>query len=155
MNQGFFPGQLAKRIDQLCVAFLSLLFAYAGLDKLVHLAGFANAIDDYGFLPIPIGSTIAPAIIAAELTTALGLAAVRWRRHASLLAAFMLAAFSAALLAGEARGRSGACGCWFSIDLAPGRLHLVLNGLLIVLSLLIWRSSLSLSPEHLQSRGPS
>ena len=127
--------------DRVIVSFLVLVFGYAGLDKLAHFSGFVTAIDSYRFFPIPLGWLVAPFVIAAELTVAVGLMEARWRRAAALQAAILVLAFSLALALNEALGGEKVCGCWFSLNLAPGHLHLALNGLLFLLSLAIWHAS--------------
>lgn len=47
-----------------------LVFAFAGLDKVVHYHGFVNALNGYVILPFPMGSTPAPVVIAVELAVA-------------------------------------------------------------------------------------
>lgn len=130
-----------NRIDRLITAFLSLLFAFSALDKLAHLHGFINAINSYRIIPVPIGSTLAPLLIAAELAVAVGLLKSSWRRTASLQACGLMALFTLALVVNRILGGRGVCGCWFSINMAEGNSHLALNFMIIVLSIFVWHAS--------------
>ena len=130
-----------SRVDWWMAGFLAILFAFAGVDKLAHLQGFITAINSYKILPLPLGKFLAPIVIAAELTIAAGLLNAAWRRLAALMAAALLVVFTAALLVNQLLGSSGACGCWFSINMAQGSLHLVLNVLMIAMSLFVWHGA--------------
>lgn len=129
-------------VDRLVIAFVAGLFGFSALDKLAHLHGFISALDNFRILPIPMGFVLAPVIIAAEATIAIGLVKHSWRRLAALCAAALMSLFTTALIANRALGGRGTCGCWFSINMAEGNLHLLLNALIIGLSLLVWRASI-------------
>ncbi len=130
-----------KVIDWMITIFLIGLFAFSGVDKFLHLDGFINALNSYRILPIPIGEGLAPLVIAAELLVALGLTISRWRRRAALQAAMLMSVFTVALLFNHLLGERGVCGCWFSINMAKGETHLVLNILLILMCLFVWHAS--------------
>ena len=129
------------RVDKLICAFLVALFAFSAADKLLHVGGFINAIDDYKILPIPLGALLAPLLIAAEFAVAVGLALRRWRRVAALQAAGLMALFTIAILSQRLLGRRGICGCWFSITALPDNAHLVFNVLVLGLSLAVWHAA--------------
>lgn len=135
-------------LDKLIVSFLALVFAFAGLDKMAHFHGFVNALDGYVILPIPLGSVLAPVIIAAELAVAVGLIVRHWRRTAALQAAGLMTLLTIALAVNQTRGAEGICGCWFSINTAPGNLHLALNFILIALCLLVWLTEGSIAAQR-------
>lgn len=127
-------------LDKFIIAFLVLIFAFAGVDKAAHYHGFVNALNGYLILPFPVGSTLAPIIIAVELAVAVGLAVRRWRRTAALQAAGLLALLTIALAVNRVRGIKAICGCWFSVNTAQGDIHFILNGILLVLCLSVWSS---------------
>jgi hypothetical protein len=104
----------------------------------LHLHGFVNAINDYKFLPFPVGLYLAPLIVAAELAIAVGLLRSCWRQAAALQSAVLTTAFTIALAGNRLLGSRGICGCWFSINMAEGNAHFVLNGIIIGLSILLW-----------------
>ena len=128
-------------LDKLIAAFLSFMFLFAGVDKILHLEGFINAINDYSILPIPLGKQLAPLIISAELAIAIGLLHNSWRRIAARQSAILMSIFTVALVANQIFGQKGLCGCWFSVNMAQGDIHLVLNIILVALSLSLWYSS--------------
>lgn len=136
-----------SKIDKLTTLFLAVLFAFAGLDKLAHLHGFINAINSYRILPVPIGSTLAPLLIAAELAIAVGLLRSSWRRTASLQACGLMTVFTLALVMNRILGGREICGCWFSINMAEGNNHLALNLLIILLSLFVWHAAAGRMPS--------
>jgi hypothetical protein len=129
------------KIDKSMIAFLTILFAFAAIDKLIHLHGFINAIDSYRILPFPMGRILAPLIIAIESAIAFGLLKDGWRRIAALLAACLLVLLTGALTANSLFGSKGVCGCWFSINMAQGNMHFVLNAAMIAMSLFVWHAS--------------
>lgn len=86
----------------------------------------------------PLGSMLAPAIIAAEMTGAFGLLWPPWRRRAARQATVLISVLPLALVANQLLVGRGVCGCWFSLRMAQGDLHFVLNGFLIALSLFVW-----------------
>ena len=135
------------------VSLLAAVFAFAGIDKFLHYEGFINAIDTYRFLPIPLGHVLAPLLIAAEVAIAVGLLFPASRRTAALQGAFLVLLFSVALVSNKLLGARELCGCWFSVNLAPGNLHLALNLILFVLFLVVWKESESRSRERFDSRG--
>lgn len=129
-----------KPIDRAITILIAAFFGFAGVDKILHLQGFINAINDYAFLPVPIGPYLAPIIIAAELMVPVGLSMAPWRRAAALQASLLMVIFTLALIGNKLMGGRGICGCWFSINMAHGNAHLLLNGILTVLSVLLWRT---------------
>lgn len=138
------PGAQSRNLslqDRAVVGFLALLLGFSAVDKLLHYQGFVNAINDYRALPLPLGTWLAPIVIAAELSAALGLLWSPWRRRAALQSAVLMTVFTAALAVNYLLGARGVCGCWFSLTMAQGNLHFLLNGILIALSLLVWHAS--------------
>lgn len=135
------PTGGSTAIDALMTGFLVLLFGFAAVDKLFHIRGFIKALNSYRLLPVPMGEYLAPVIIAAELMTAIALLRPAWRRDAALQAAVLMTMFTIGLIGNALSGKDAICGCWFSISMAQGNVHFVLNGLVIAMSLLIWRGA--------------
>lgn len=130
-----------RNIDRAITGFLVLLFGFAGVDKLAHFTAFVSAINSYRILPIPLGPTLAPLVIAAELTIAVGLLTRGWRRAAAMQALLLMVVLTSALIGNRFLGDGSVCGCWFSVDMAAGNHHLLFNGIVILLSFSVWRTS--------------
>lgn len=120
-------------VDRLTLAFLIGLFAFAAVDKLLHVPGFIKAIDNYRMLPFPMGAWLAPLVIAAELTVAVGLLRRSWRQSSAMAGAVMMAIFTVGLIGNRMSGEDAICGCWFSISMAQGDAHFFLNGIVILM----------------------
>lgn len=115
------------------------LFLFAAIDKVLHYAGFVNALSNYVLMPRGWAEIVAPAIILAELAIGAGLLVRSWRRSAALLGAGLLALFTFALLVNAQAGDRGICGCWFSLTLAEGTgTHTLFNLLFIALAGFAW-----------------
>lgn len=127
------PAVSRSLIDVLTIAFLVALFAFAAIDKALHVPGFVTAINNYRMLPIPMGSILAPLIIAAELTVATGLLRAGWRQTSAMAGAVLMAVFTVGLIGNRMSGADAICGCWFSISMAQGDAHFLLNGLVILM----------------------
>lgn len=134
-----------RNVDKLVTVFLVAIFTFAGGDKLMHYHGFVNAINSYRILPIPMGSFLAPIIIAAELSIAVGLLASAWRRIAALQATVLMALLTLGLVSDRLLGNRDICGCWFSVNLAQGDAHFLLNAIMLILSFLLWKATQSRS----------
>ncbi|MGC7096226.1 MauE/DoxX family redox-associated membrane protein [Amycolatopsis lurida] len=92
---------------------LTLVFLLAALGKLRSPAGLAETIDRVVRLPRPITVTLTALTIIAELTAVVLLAAGGGFLHAGLvLAAVLLAAFSAVVLVAIRRGQRVRCACF-------------------------------------------
>lgn len=132
-------ARILPGLDTLVVSFVSALFGFAAIDKLVHAPGFINAINSYAILPIPIGRSIAPLVIASELVVACGLLFPVWRRAAAQLGFCLMLLFTVGLVGNSLAGVNKICGCWFSVNMGQGQSHFVLNGVLLALTLMIAR----------------
>jgi hypothetical protein len=89
---------------------LALLFAHAAWHKLSDLAAFRAALAGYRLLPERALGVAAPALVALELGTGLGLVA---SRAGGALALGLLALYTLAIGANLARGRREIdCGCF-------------------------------------------
>lgn len=119
--------------------FLSLVFIYAGLDKVVHYDGFINALSSYAVVPSIIAPGLAPGIILLEILIGVALLLPSRRAPAALGAALTLAAFTTALVVNLLVAPGSVCGCWFSITLAESDGgHITLNLILLGLALTLW-----------------
>lgn len=136
-----------QMIDRAVLLFLIVVFAFTGVDKLLHYQGFVNALNNYQLIPRGFGSYLAMPIITVELTIAVGLMVEVWRSSAAILAALTMAAFTAVVASNSIYGDRGICGCWFTFTLATStRSHLILNGLMIAMALVVWWNARS-TPE--------
>jgi hypothetical protein len=121
---------------------LSAIFAFAGIDKILHFRGFINALDTYAIVPSNAGKYIALPIICAELCIALGLLVKIWRREAAIMAAACLAAFTVALIVNHKYAPDATCGCWFSITLGTSTLiHILQDAVLTGLAIMVWNDN--------------
>lgn len=119
--------------------FLTLVFLYAGFDKVVHYDGFVNALGSYALVPSSLAAGLAPVIILLEILVGLGLLLSAWRSRAALVGAVTLAAFTVALVVNLIVAPGSVCGCWFSLTLAQSDGgHIALNLLLVGLALTLW-----------------
>jgi uncharacterized membrane protein YphA (DoxX/SURF4 family) len=135
-----------QKIESWMILFLVALFAFATVDKLLHVPGFIKAIDNYRMLPMPMGWLLAPVVIAAEAVVAIGLLRREWRRSAALAGAILMAVFTVGLLGNRLSGEDAICGCWFSISMAQGDSHFVLNASIIGMSLFVWNEAADVRP---------
>ena len=70
--------------------FLSLIFLYAGFDKVVHYDGFVNALGSYVVVPSGLAAGLAPTLILLEILIAVGLVFPSHRSRAALAGALAL-----------------------------------------------------------------
>ena len=128
-----------KLIDKAIIAALTLLFIFAGIDKIFHFSGFVNALRNYVLVPSGTAGFLAVPVIAMEIFIGVGLLLKPWRRPAALAAAVMLVIFTVALWLNHTYGDRGVCGCWFTLTLAEGtNSHIAQNLLMAFLALSIW-----------------
>lgn len=129
-----------RPLDKLTAWFLAVLFGFASLDKIAHYHGFVTAINSYQIIFIPLGHYLAPLVIASELSISIGLVKGTWRRLAALQAAVLMTLFTVGLAGNRLLGGESICGCWFSVTMAQGDRHFILNAIIIAMSLLLWRA---------------
>ena len=131
-----------KAVDRAIVFFLSMIFLFSGIDKILHYEGFVNALRDYVLVPRGTAPYFALPVIAVELLVGVGLVLKGTRAAAALTAAVTLAAFTVAVAVNHQFGNRGICGCWFTITLAQGTgMHLMQNLLFLGLALTAWNDS--------------
>ena len=94
--------------------YLGSLFLFACWHKLLDPHAFAVDIATYQMLPLAVVNPLAIVLPWVELVTGLMLVLGLRTRAASLLAAAMLAMFTAAITVAVARGLDLACGCFAS-----------------------------------------
>lgn len=91
---------------------LAAVFGIAAVPKLLDPAGFAGAIDNYHLLPTLVTRIAAVGLPMLELCTAIAVLISRLTRGASAVAAFLLMAFSAAMVQAIVRDIDLDCGCF-------------------------------------------
>ena len=91
---------------------LAAVFLYAGFVKAASVHAFADDIANYHLVPAALVPLVAATLPLVEIVTGLALATGLFARGAALLAAAMMAAFTAALLSAFARGIDLTCGCF-------------------------------------------
>jgi hypothetical protein len=129
-----------NRLDKVILWFLVGFFAFSALDKLLHIEGFVVAIQSYRLVPVFLGRLLASVVVAAELAIAVGLAVPAFRTLAASLEIGFIVVVSLAAVLQQVMGGANACGCWFSINMARGPLHWVLNLILLILGLFVLRA---------------
>lgn len=88
------------------------VFIAASVDKLIHPAGFAQAIFHYRILPLELLHPVALLLPMTELVLGLALVLGVARRGAALLAGLLTVIFLAAIVTALARGLDISCGCF-------------------------------------------
>lgn len=92
---------------------LAAVFALALPGKLRDFAAFAATVANYRIVPAAAGSTVAAAVLAAEIVVVAGLVLPASRAAAAGLAAFLLVMFTVAIAVNLRRGRRTIdCGCF-------------------------------------------
>jgi thiol-disulfide isomerase/thioredoxin/uncharacterized membrane protein YphA (DoxX/SURF4 family) len=115
-------------------AVLVVVFAAAGVGKLLDLAGSRRAVRDFG-VPDPLARTVGVVLPLAELAVAAALLfrpSARWGAAAALV---LLGGFIAGIARALARGEQPDCHCFGQIHSAPaGRVTLARNAVLAALA---------------------
>jgi uncharacterized membrane protein YphA (DoxX/SURF4 family)/thiol-disulfide isomerase/thioredoxin len=109
---------------------LALVFAVAGVTKLLDLPGSRRALGEFG---VPAGLTTfgAVAVPAVELACAAALVIGRSARYGAVAALLLLTAFIAGILRANAHGRMPDCHCFGQLQSEPaGPSTVVRNGIL-------------------------
>ncbi len=88
------------------------VFLFASLDKLLHPAAFAKAVDHYHLVPYPLLHPFAHGLPVLEAIIGLALVLGIARRGAALLAAVLTVVFMIAIASALARGLDISCGCF-------------------------------------------
>lgn len=124
-----------KRIYTVIAIFLAATFLFAGIDKLLHYRGFANALSNYVLVPNDAVQFLTLPVIIAEIWIGIGLLIRKWRGAAALLAAIALVTFTIAVAVNYVYSPGTICGCTFTVTLGKAtKAHIGTNLLLIVLA---------------------
>lgn len=102
---------------------MGAVFLYASYDKILHPQAFAEAVYNYQILPDAAINAVALVLPWVELVAGLCLVTGMWLPGAAMLAALLMAAFTAALVFNEIRGLDVYCGC-FSTQATHGPANL-------------------------------
>jgi putative oxidoreductase len=105
---------------------LAALFLYAGIAKIVDVRTFATDVAHYRVVPALLVAPFAAALPGIEVACGVGLLFGRTARAGALLAAGLLAVFTAAAVQALARDINIDCGCFGSIH-APVTLATVVR----------------------------
>lgn len=137
------PARLPRVFDWIFRLALSLVFAYAAVEKIIDPAAFAQTIDNYRLFPAFSIGPLAIVLPWLEMITALAvLIGGPWKRPAALILAVLLISFMLAVGFNLARGLDFECGCFGSADggRRAGLTLLIQDALLLVCAIgLIWR----------------
>lgn len=104
---------LLREIGAVSLAFVAILFLYAGVTKLLSLAAFRRDLLLVPYLPRELSRSLAIAIPVAEVVT--GSCLILSMAWAKIAAIAMFAAFSAVALLAQSRDQKVPCNC-FGID---------------------------------------
>ncbi|MFP4446227.1 MAG: MauE/DoxX family redox-associated membrane protein [Desulfosudaceae bacterium] len=91
---------------------MGAVFLYASYDKILHPGAFAEAVYNYQILPEAAVNAVALVLPWIELVVGLCLVAGVWLPGGTLLAASLMAVFTAALVFNRIRGLDVHCGCF-------------------------------------------
>lgn len=141
------PLQLVLLLGRVAVAGVLL---YAGFQKAVAPAAeFAAAMANYHLFPTAILKPLSIAVPYVEMWIGLFLLTGLHTRWAALAAASLFAGFIAVIGITALRGIDlASCGC-FGSDLFSPKITLVMDAVLLVLSVLIWKRAGSRPPYSL------
>jgi len=106
----------SPRTIRVCQIAIGILMAWAGLAKIGDLRGFAEQLHNFRMMPIPIENLIAISLPWIELVAAMALIFGVRARAGAMLAALLLAAFTAAVFLAMVRGLDIECGCFGTHD---------------------------------------
>jgi uncharacterized membrane protein YphA (DoxX/SURF4 family) len=116
---------------------LAIMFAVAGVAKLVDLSGTAEAVAGFG-VPRGLAGGVARLLTIAELGCAVALFVSGWAWYGAIGALALLGAFVVAVSANLARGRTPDCHCFGQLHSAPvGRWTAVRAGGLAALAAIV------------------
>ncbi len=105
---------------------LGAVFVYASVDKIVHPAAFAQAVDNYHILPPVMVHPFAMILPWIEVLCGAALITGRYAAGGALVASVLMAVFLAAFSINLARGLDVNCGCFTlaseSVSSAPALL---------------------------------
>ena len=111
------PGGESKR-DAIAFAgrvLLGATFAAAGILKAASMHGFILTVSAYDIVPLSLVPAFAIAVVSAEISFGLSLAAGFFSRLSAAVLSFLSLIFLIAVVVEIIRGNNGACGCFGSV----------------------------------------
>src|SRR3954447_25925161 len=116
---------------------LAVVFATAGVGKLLDLKGSRQSLMDFG-MPVGLASTGGVLLPIAELTTAVLLLLAPTAQIGAILALLLLAGFIFGIARAMRQGFAPDCNCFGQLHSAPaGRSTLIRNGVLAALAIFV------------------
>lgn len=91
---------------------LGAVFVYASFDKMANPQAFADIIDNYKMLPVPLVNPLAIFLPWLELITGLFLITGKWVKSSLLIYSIFLIIFMIGLSQALIRGLDISCGCF-------------------------------------------
>ncbi len=123
----------------LCAAALSVIFAYAGILKILDPTGLKISIDAYKLVPEWVSWLGAYYLPWVEVFCAVGLWIKPLRTAAAGLIIGMMAVFIVAIAQAWARGLNFECGCFGdAFELSDPRLMLLRDGIFLIMAFLVF-----------------
>lgn len=107
---------MRRTVETLLATALGALFIYAGAIKIPDPAALLADVEGYRLVSHRVAWVAALLLPPLEVLCGAGLWIPPWRRTSALLLGFLMAVFTAALLAAWARGLDIHCGCFGSAD---------------------------------------
>ena len=118
---------------------LGIIFVLASIDKIIHPAAFAEAVNNYQILPDALINLTAIILPWLELILGIFLILGLWLPGAVLLANLLLVTFFAALVFNLARGLDIKCGCFITSQETTSNLcmclYVIRDGIFLLLGL--------------------
>jgi len=118
---------------------LGIIFVLASIDKIIHPAAFAKAVNNYQILPDALINLTAIILPWLELILGIFLILGIWLPGAVLLANLLLVSFFGALVFNLARGLDVQCGCFITSQEAISNLcmcwYVIRDGVFLLLGL--------------------
>ena len=142
MREIFQENKLEGTLFLVIRLILGAVFVYAGVDKIIYPAAFAEVVNKYQILPSELINLTAIVLPWLELLLGLGLIAGLWLSGASFLITVLMAMFCGALLFNIARGLDINCGCFRTDDMpnsaAPMVWYVIRDGVFLLMSLYLF-----------------
>jgi hypothetical protein len=134
-------GGTVNFIAPLCAFAVGGLLGTGVVDKLIHWSPFVLTLEQNPFVPASLAAAAGGGVVAVESFVAVTILIPRTRRTGFLTASLLFGVFTLVIAALLFLTPGARCGCTFLLgyDTADPR-HLVLNILLTILSVFIWRT---------------
>ena len=119
---------------------VGLIFAVSSLSKIGDLPAFARQVHNFRIAPIWSENLVAMTLPWIELAVALALVLGVRARAGALIAAVLMAGFTAGIALAMARGLDFECGCFGTADhTRVGAVNLLENAVMLGMSFGAWR----------------